>query len=123
MMTPQLESTTYHYKVEAPDPGSPDGWPDLLKRYSSTLHYRPDVLTFNVHVTQEKHRVIVQSVHLSGRRILKDGLSEHRVQETHLTARERPEFVAKYIERVVAHHTGTPESEERPEHRACRRQS
>ena len=82
----KLESTTYHYKVEAPDPGEANAWPHVAKRFSKTITYAPDSLMFDVHVTHEKHHVTVQNVRLSGQRVLKDGLSPHRVRESMFTS-------------------------------------
>ena len=103
----KLESTTYHYAIDAPNvrsgakPG--DIWPDLTKRHS-TLVYRPDYLSFDVHVTHETHRVSLQNVRVSGFRILKDNtLSSHRVHES-MFAGEYAPFVAKHIERTLAYH-------------------
>ena len=99
----KLESTTFHYSVEAPERTAPDAWPDLTKQYSTSLHYRPDHLSFDVHVTHDKHQVRVQNVRSGGLRVLKDGLSEHRVSEDFSTDTV-PQFVVKYIELALARH-------------------
>lgn len=121
-----LESSTMHYAVTAPDPDGPDAWPDVRRRYTS-LTFRPDVLSFDVHVTHEQHHVKVEDVRLSGFRVLKDGLSTHRIGEHYLTS-DLPEFVKFYVTAARRRHLppGTGQAlpragaPERPEHRACR---
>ena len=96
----QLESTTYHYAM-SPEAGE---WPDLTKRYSKTTVYRPDYLSFDIHVTHETHRVSVQNISISGFRILKDNtFSSHRVREN-LFGSEMPAFVAKRLAEARAKH-------------------
>ena len=103
----KLESTTYHYAVKPPTPhetGGPREWPDLKKAFTNNVVYRPDNLSFDIHVTHETHTVRVDSVRLSGFRVVKDGLSEHRVHENHLFAGERPAFVNSLIAEALARH-------------------
>jgi len=76
----KLESTTYHYAVKPPE-GPRVVWPDLKKTYSKSMVYRPDNLSFDVHVTAETGKVKIQNVRISGCRVLKDGLSDHRVSD------------------------------------------
>src|SRR5579859_6534339 len=94
-----LDSTTFHYQVAGID----KAWPDQAKRYSQTK-FRPDSLSFNIHVTRTG-RVSWGNAHLDGFRVLKSGLSEHRVDErSYYRLEDLPGFAQEYINEALAKH-------------------
>ena len=98
----KLESTTYNYAM-SPKAGE---WPDLKKTYSKTMVYRPDYLSFDIHVTTETRRVSAQNIRVSGFRILKDGTpSTHRCLDSFYSSDHAlPTFVAEHVKQTLAKH-------------------
>lgn len=95
----QLESTTYHYHVDRPS-GSLDDWPVAVVMSYTSQYYRPDSLSFDIHVTHKTHTVTVGTISISGPRILKHGLSANRIGDDYYRAAGAPEFARGYIENV-----------------------
>lgn len=98
--TAELVSTTYHYTANM------IGTSDVKRNYSSQV-FRPDVLSFDVRVTRA--HVKVENIYLSGFRVLKGGLSEHRVREHYLSS-DLPEFIKALVTAARAWHRVDPAS-------------
>lgn len=125
MSSVQLDSTTYHYQAKVEDA------PDVKRAYTKHDVFRPDNLSFDIHVTRQGH-VYARNIAASGQRVLKDRLSEHRLNDRY-DLHTAPTFVQQIIEPVLELHRsarhGTGQAlpragaPERPEHRACRARS
>jgi hypothetical protein len=93
-----LDSVTYRFAWDRED-----DWPlNIHKEHTKAQFYRPDHLSFTVHVTG-RGRITWLGMQVSGFRILKDGSkSTHRIHET-LYANPEESWFRRYVHEALGY--------------------